>query len=50
MKLILKGHEDLYAVEQLQLALFPPEHQPEDLAVSALHRRCMSSFSGGEPF
>ena len=38
MKLILKGHEDLYAVEQLQLALFPPESQPEDLAVSALHR------------
>ena len=38
MKLILQGHEDLYAVEQLQLALFPPESSPEDLAVSALHR------------
>ena len=38
MKLILKGHEDLYAVEQLQLALFPPESQEEDLAVSSLHR------------
>jgi len=38
MKLILKGHDDLYAVEQLQLALFPPESEPEDLAVSSLHR------------
>ena len=38
MKLILKGHEDLYAVEQLQLALFPPENREEDLAVSSLHR------------
>ena len=38
MKLILKGHDDLYAVEQLQLALFPPESHPEDLAVSTLHR------------
>ena len=38
MKLVLKGHEDLYAVEQLQLALFPPESQEEDLAVSSLHR------------
>ena len=38
MKLVLKGHEDLYAVEQLQLALFPPENQEEDLAVSSLHR------------
>ena len=38
MKLILQGHDDLYAVEQLQLALFPPESDPEDLAVSALHR------------
>ena len=38
MKLILKGHDDLYAVEQLQLALFPPESLEEDVAVSALHR------------
>lgn len=38
MKLVLKGHEDLYAVEQLQLALFPPESREEDLAVSSLYR------------
>ena len=38
MKLQLKGHEDLYAVEQLQLALFPPESREEDGAVSTLHR------------
>ena len=38
MKLVLQGHEDLYAVEQLQLALFPPESREEDLAVSTLHR------------
>ena len=38
MKLILNGHDDLYAVEQLQLALFPPESDPEDLATSTLHR------------
>ena len=38
MKLVLQGHEDLYAVEQLQLALFPPESQEDDLAVSSLHR------------
>lgn len=36
MKLTLHGHEDLYAVEQLQLALFPDDAQGE--AVSALHR------------
>ena len=36
MKLTLQGHEDLYAVEQLQLALFP-DHT-EGTAVSALHR------------
>ncbi len=36
MKLTLQGHEDLYAVEQLQLALFPDSAQGE--AVSALHR------------
>ena len=36
MKLTLQGHEDLYAVEQLQLALFPDDAQGE--AVSALHR------------
>ena len=38
MKLELRGHDDLYAVEQLQLALFPPETNDEDLAVSTLHR------------
>ncbi len=36
MKLTLQGHEDLYAVEQLQLALFPDDAQGE--AVSTLHR------------
>ena len=45
MKLYLKGHHDLYAVEQLQMQLFPDEptetvEKPfgaEDGAVSALH-------------
>ena len=36
MKLTLVGHEDLYAVEQLQLSLFPEGTGGE--AVSALHR------------
>ncbi len=36
MKLTLIGHEDRYAVEQLQLSLFP--ENPEGEAVSALHR------------
>ena len=36
MKLTLQGHADLYAVEQLQLALFPDN--AEGTAVSALHR------------
>ena len=36
MKLTLIGHEDLYAVEQLQLALFP-EHT-EGVAISKLNR------------
>ena len=36
MKLPLTGHDDRYAVEQLQLALFPEDTQGE--AVSALHR------------
>jgi oxygen-independent coproporphyrinogen-3 oxidase len=36
MKLTLQGHEDLYAVEQLQLALFPDNAQGE--SISALHR------------
>ena len=36
MKLTLQGHEDLYAVEQLQLALFPDDAQGE--AISSLHR------------
>ena len=45
MKLLLIGHEDRYAVEQLQLALFPLEHMEPaeapfdgDGAVSVLHR------------
>ena len=36
MKLTLRGHNDLYAVEQLQLALFPDNAQGE--AISVLHR------------
>ena len=36
MKLILQGHDDLYAVEQLQLALFPDNAEGE--AISSLHR------------
>ena len=36
MKLTLIGHDDRYAVEQLQLALFPVNTEGE--AVSALHR------------
>jgi len=36
MKLQLIGHEDRYAVEQLQMALFGPDREGE--AVSALHR------------
>ena len=36
MKLTLIGHEDRYAVEQLQMALFSPEEPGE--ATSALHR------------
>ncbi len=36
MKLTLTGHDDRYAVEQLQLALFPEDTQGE--AVSTLHR------------
>ena len=35
MKLILRGHDDLYAVEQLQLSLFPDR---EGTAVSSLGR------------
>ena len=39
MKLTLMGHDDLYAVEQLQLALFPAESaEAGGCAVSALHR------------
>ena len=44
MKLYLRGHDDRYAVEQLQLALFPDEPmEPVDApftgdgAVSSLH-------------
>ena len=36
MKLTLIGHDDRYAVEQLQMALFPEGTDGE--AVSALHR------------
>ena len=36
MKLQLVGHEDRYAVEQLQMALFGPDREGE--AVSVLHR------------
>ena len=36
MKLTLHGHEDRYAVEQLQMALFPEGTDGE--AVSTLHR------------
>ena len=39
MKLILSGHDDRYAVEQLQMALFPNETLADSgEAVSALHR------------
>jgi len=39
MKLELIGHEDRYAIEQLQMALFPRGAQmTEDCAVSQLHR------------
>ena len=45
MKLLLSGHDDRYAIEQLQLALFAEEAmEPVDApfagdgAVSALHR------------
>lgn len=44
MKLLLRGHDDRYAVEQLQLALFPEEPMEPaaepfsgDGAVSTLH-------------
>ena len=36
MKLTLIGHDDLYAVEQLQMALFPDQTDGE--AISSLHR------------
>ena len=36
MKLTLIGHEERYAVEQLQMALFSPKQEGE--AISALHR------------
>ena len=36
MKLTLHGHDDRYAVEQLQLSLFPDNTEGE--AVSSLHR------------
>ena len=39
MILRMIGHEDRYAIEQLQMALFPSgAEKPEDLAVSTLHR------------
>ena len=37
MKLILKGHEELYAVEQLQMSLFPDKNT-EGQAISSLSR------------
>ena len=36
MELQLKGHEDLYAVQQLQMSLFPGN--PEGKVLSCLHR------------
>ena len=36
MKLTLTGHDDRYAVEQLQMALFPEGSEGE--AISTLHR------------
>ena len=36
MKLTLTGHDDRYAVEQLQMALFPEGTEGE--ALSTLHR------------
>ena len=38
MELILKGHEELYAVEQLQMSLFPMYKTLEGRIVSSLHR------------
>ena len=39
MKLTFIGHDDRYAIEQLQMSLFPSgAEKPEDLAVSTLHR------------
>jgi len=39
MELILRGHEDRYAVEQLQMALFPEQTiAQEGTAISTLHR------------
>jgi len=38
MELILKGHEELYAVQQLQMALFPMYKTLEGQVVSGLHR------------
>ena len=38
MELILRGHDDRYAVEQLQLALFPAEGPETGTARSVLHR------------
>ena len=45
MKLLLTGHDDRYAVEQLQLSLFPGQTMEQvtvpftgDGAVSSLHR------------
>ena len=36
MNLTVTGHDDRYAVEQLQLALFPDDTEAE--AISSLHR------------
>ena len=33
MKLLLTGHEERYAIEQLQLSLFPGEHMEPELCI-----------------
>ena len=47
MKLTLLGHDDRYAVEQLQMALFPEGTEGE--AVSALHRGKAETASPSVP-
>ena len=39
MELILRGHDDRYAIEQLQMALFPAQTiDSRGQALSTLHR------------